>query len=228
MGNCCSLNPKEKENDQPINEIIYSLKITKLTLGEFSDKINDYIKLNSGTSKNDFKSFLAEIFYEANPSRNKYSNIHEKIYEYFFQYIKDDINKFKFILFLFPLFKKIEGDAHKYYFGILFQIYSNKFSFNFLYRHFFTIFELFSYKISKIIFMNTQDEELKKNCYFMIKECFSFEKIDKCVGYLLAYIENFDKDNNNIDIEDLIKFFLKKQVFHFEDIKNYIINSKLK
>lgn len=220
---CGCLGQNLKQIDEPIREIISSLKISKLTLGELADKVS--IIFESRLFMNDFsiKLHLKEIFYETDPSINSYSIIHEQLFESFFEIVKNDINLEVILITSFPFLKNFDNKASKYYFGILNEIYSERFSYNFIFLLFLKSFEYFTYKITKIIFMNTADEELKKFCFFVIKEHFVYEKIEKRVVGLLSSFDQFEKNENILDIVDLMQYFENKNVFHIDGIRDFII-----
>ena len=220
--NCTSPNLQSKSIEESIREIIYELKIAKLTLKEYSELLSEIFQYKN--SENSTKQLLSEIFYESNPNLNPYHNIHKEIFEFYYNLIKDFLIVEYILLVSFPYLKKNSDRDNKYFFAILNEIYSDKFSYNFINLLFLKIFEQFSYKITKIIFVNTQNEEIKKNCYYVIKQYFKFEIIEKRVVNLLNSFDQLDKNEKNLDINDLVNFFENKNVFHFSDIRDFLIN----
>jgi hypothetical protein len=212
------------EIEDTITDIIYKLKITNLTLGEYTEKLYDIFQNKSNLEEYTIKLNLSNIFYDISDKTNPYSLIHKEIFELFFLRIKDNFNINSIILASFPFLKKSENKGHKYYFAILKDIYSDKFSYNSLNLLFMRNFELFSYKLTKIIFTFTEDKELKKNCYYLMKDSYTYEKLEGRVINLLSPFNQEDKNLKNLKINDLIDYFEKKSVFHFKDIRDFIIN----
>ena len=78
-------------------------------------------------------------------------------------------------------------------------------------------------------FRGTLDEDLKKICYFTNREYFNYDSIEKRVSSLLSSFEGHghEKDHNNLDVIELMKFFEGKQIFQINDIRNFIISGIL-
>ena len=63
-----SPNLQSKSIEESIREIIYELKIAKLTLKEYSELLSEIFQYKN--SENSTKQLLSEIFYESNPNLN--------------------------------------------------------------------------------------------------------------------------------------------------------------
>jgi len=222
MGPCCSAQIS-KENEDLMKEIIRNLKISKFSYQDLKAKLVSLSVKKATLTKESIKSDFEKIFLEKDAIKNKYICYHLKFYEEFENLLHPEINIFEIILFAYPLLIKQSKKVYEEFVEILTNVHGEFYSANKLHSIFMKIFEFYSYKITKIIYLESNNGELKENAFSMNKNFFTFENIKKAVDKILKEFHSDKMDDFRICSDDICDCLKDKSVFGFEEIRNCII-----
>lgn len=226
MGACYNYPNNTILSEETIRNIISNLKIRKCTCTELKKILNSLIKYQKNMEKDSLIDDLSKLFYEKDEMKNDFVTIHQKIFEELFDMLNNYFNPNEFLLYVYPLLNRSKAKELKEFLGILTDYQGKFYSHNKLHILFLRIFEFYSYKLTKIIHLETKDEAVKINSMLMLRHIYTYANMDKATIDLLKLLESQNLDEYRITIDEINHALKHKRVLSIDHIRDYIIEYK--
>ncbi len=223
MGACCNSNFNILYYEDSIREIISDMKICNLKYDDFKSRLFKIMKKKLIMKKDKIEEYLVELFLEVDLKKNKYYNIHKSFFDEIFYWLRPEVGFYEILLFVFPLLVTNKGDEQHDFGEILTNFYkSDYFSLSDLYVMMLKSFELYTFKLNKIIQSHNEDRKTKLNLTIVINDVFSFNKINAKINSFFYEYKDRKKDEKNIYIDDIKQHYKSKKIFTIWDIREYM------
>ncbi len=225
MGVCCSSNSILR-NDDSIRTIIRNLYIRNLYYEDLKKILISFSTKIPQQKTELIKENFAKVFYLKDPINNPHILYQAIIFEEFYNLLKPDLNIYEILLFAYPLLKKKKNQkSFEEFVEILVNVYGEFNSVNRLKDILMKIFEFYSYKITKLIKLETNNNELNENSFKLIKYVYNYDNINKAIFKILKKLleTKNNLDEFNVTSEEICDILKDKKIFNFEEIRDSII-----
>jgi len=229
MGVGCCQKKASLTYEDVIRQSIIDLKICQETLINLKVKLTQIYGKKKFIEKSLLLKYLARIFYDTDHFSNPQIKIHKRIFEEVFNCMNEKINQEEILLMLFPLlnFNNTEKDRISDEFAeIYFKFHGEGLaSHENVYQLFIKIYELYTFKLTKIYQMLNENIEITKKLVLMNKYIFNFKNLNVKVLKMLKSLETRNKEENNIDIIKFKNNFREKSLLLIHDIRDYLLDN---
>ena len=211
-----------------VREIFYKLRIRKISKDEFLEIMNKNHIQKFRIEKILFVKLLENTFYETNPKLNVYKRIHSILFDLLVNEIEKYYDRKEIIIKIFPILKTT-NNKEVYYINLIKEYFGKEILYGKLHNLFVRCFEFYSFKINKIIMIETENEDLRYHTHMMNEEFFNHGNIVLSVDNLFKYLIEDNKNIEKIFIkrESLNAIFKEYDILSFEGIRDYLIDFKL-
>lgn len=226
MGACCSDHCSLK-NEDTIRNVFLSLSITKFTYQDLKSLLVSITLKKANNNKETLKDDLEKLFYEKNKIKNANIRFHSKFFEEFHSMLKTEFDIHEVLLLAYPLLRKKRNKIYEEFVEIMANTHGKFYSANKLHQIFMRIFELYTYRITKIMQLEAVDEETRAGAAALIKHVFTYDNINKAIDRIL---KRFDSEANMdefcISSEEVCESLKDKNFFSLEQIRDFVIDNE--
>lgn len=223
MGSSCDCRQGlELSQENYIRDIIMNLKICKIKFTQLKKLLRDIFGNKEQFAKFAVKDKFQKLFFDKNLNNN-YLEFHEKIFDEMFFCLDDRMGAYHFLLFCFPLLIHQKDKENLYFFELIKDLFGNELSYKNLYCIMITIFEFYTFKVSKVIETFTKSLEVKRKISLLTKFSFNYEVIDRAVKNILEQFYDPEKEYRKYSSTYISEALKDKKIYNFSDIRDCVL-----